>query len=102
MPKVQISEKFVQVAQCNGGKRKTDYFDTELPGFSLEVRNSGGKTYYQRYRDDHGRERQYKLGSAQVLTARQARKKARTIAAEAALGNDPQAVRQQLRATPRL
>lgn len=97
MPKVQISGNFVQFAQCSPGKRKTDYFDTKLPGFSLEVRDSGGKTYYQRYRDDHGRERQYKLGSAQILTARQARKKARTIAAEAALGSDPQAVRQKLR-----
>jgi integrase len=100
MPKVQITSTFVRGAGCNPSKRKTDFFDTDLPGFLLEVRQSGGKTFYQRYRDTHGRERQYKIGSAKLLTVRAARGKARAIAAQATLGNDPQAVRQELRAMP--
>ena len=42
----------------------------------LEVRCSGGKTYYQRYTDERGRERQYKIGPADVLSLDQARRKA--------------------------
>ena len=68
----------------------------------LEVRCSGGKTFYQRYRDSHGRERQFKIGSARAVTVRQARNKARSILAEAALGNDPQRKRELLRKIPTL
>jgi integrase len=80
--------------------RKIDFFDVQHPGFMLEVRRSGGMTFYQRYRDSRGRERQYKIGSAQALTISQARKKARSVLAEALLGNDPQKKRQELRAIP--
>lgn len=73
-----------------------------MPGFLLEVRLSGGKTYYQRYRDCHGRERQFKIGSAQMLTVAQARRKARMVLAEAALGGDPQKEREKLRSIPTL
>jgi integrase len=68
----------------------------------LEVRCSGGKTFYQRYRDQRGRERQFKIGSAKVLTAIQARRKARSLVAESILGGDPQGEREELRAIPTL
>ncbi|HVV62620.1 MAG TPA: tyrosine-type recombinase/integrase [Pseudolabrys sp.] len=71
-------------------------------GFLLEVRCSGGKTYYQRYTDDRGRERQYKIGPADVLSLDQARRKARQILAEALLGADPQKKRREARAVPQL
>jgi hypothetical protein len=35
-------------------KTKTDYFDTRLTGFFLEVRATGKATYYQRYQDQNG------------------------------------------------
>ena len=81
---------------------KIDYFDTTMRGFMLEVRASGGKTYYQRYTDERGRERQYKVGPANVLTLRQARRKAMQIKAQAILGNDPQKERQERRSIPTL
>ena len=68
----------------------------------LEVRSSGGKTYYQRYTDERGRERQFKVGPADVLTLRQARRKAQQIKAAAILGSNPQEERQQRRAIPTL
>lgn len=68
----------------------------------LEVRSSGGKTFYQRYRDVHGRERQYKIGSPAIVSLAQARKKARRISADALLGGDPQATREELRTIPTL
>ena len=39
---------------CSSEHKKINYFDATMRGFTLEVRASGGKTYYQRYTDDRG------------------------------------------------
>ena len=89
MPTVVLSASFVRRALCPDGRKEIDFFDATQRGFMLEVRCSGGKTYYQRYSDERRRERQYKLGPADVLTLDQARRKARQVVAEALLGPDP-------------
>ena len=90
MPMVRLSPVFVRNASCHADNKKIDYFDTTMRGFMLEVRASGGKTYYQRYTDERGRERQFKIGPADVLTLQQAKRKATQIKAQAILGGDPQ------------
>jgi integrase len=100
MPTVALSANFARQAVCAAGRKKTDFFDAAQRGFMLEVRCSGGKTYYQRYTDERGRERQYKIGPADVLGLEQARRKARQIVAEALLGADPQQKRREMRAVP--
>ena len=102
MPIVRLSPAFVRHAFCPSDQTKIDYFDAVMRGFMLEVRSSGGKTYYQRYTDERGRERQFKVGPADVLTLRQARRKAKQIKAAAILGSNPQEERQQRRAIPTL
>jgi integrase len=102
MPVVRLSPTFVRNVQCPPELRKIDYFDTMTRGFMLEARASGGKTYYQRYTDERGREHQFKIGPADVLTLRQARRKAQQIKAEAILGGDPQQTRQARRLIPTL
>ena len=102
MPKVVLTSSLVRCGVCPPGARRVDYFDTTFPGFFLEVRASGGKTFYQRYRDERGRERQFKIGSARVLTVSQARSKAKAVLARAILGNDPQQERKELRTIPTL
>src|ERR1019366_7412490 len=102
MPMVRFSPAFVRHATCPADLKKIDYFDFIMVGFMLEVRSSGGKTYYQRYTDERGRERQYKVGPADVLTLRQARRKAIQIKAQAILGNDSQKERQERRSIPTL
>ena len=102
MPRVHLSSTFVKSAHCPADKKKVDYFDLEQRGFMLEVRCSGGKTFYQRYTDLRGRERQFKIGPADVLGLSAARKKGRSISAQALVGSDPQARRNELRATPTL
>src|SRR5882757_3795461 len=97
MPTVALSAQFVRQAQCVSGRKKIDYFDASQRGLMLEVRCSGGKTFYQRYTDERGRERQYKIGPADVLSLSVARRKARTIAAEALVGSDPQDRRAEMR-----
>jgi integrase len=102
MPKTDLTPGFVAAASCPFGRSKVDFFDTSQRGFMLEVRPSGGKTFYQRYMDARGRERQFKIGPAEVITLAQARRRAREILAQAVLGADPQARRRELRATPTL
>lgn len=102
MPKLELTAPFVRQCACPDGARRIDFFDEVVPGFMLEVRRSGGKTFYQRYRDAGGRERQFKIGPASVLSVSQARRKARTILAEAILGADPQQQREELRGIPTL
>jgi Arm DNA-binding domain len=102
MPTIRLSPGFVRRVSCPSGLKKIDYFDTTTRGFMLEVRSSGGKTFYQRYTDERGRERQYKIGPADVLTLRQAKRKAKQIKAQAILGGDPQRERQERRSIPTL
>ena len=102
MPTMTLTAQFVREAACGAGRRKTDFFDFGQRGFLLEVRQSGGNTYYQRYTDERGRERQYKIGPADVLTLDQARRKAKQIVAEALLGADPQQKRREMRGIPLL
>jgi hypothetical protein len=102
MPKLRLTQPFVQQARCPAGTRKVDFFDTLISGFMLEVRSSGGKTFYVRYRDTRGREHQFKIGSAHVLSAIQARHKAKGILAQSLLGADPHTERRELRSIPTL
>jgi integrase len=102
LPRTKLTVPFIRKACCCAGLRKIDFFDTRQPGLMLEVRRSGGKTFYQRYRDRYGRERQFKIGPALVITISQARKKGRQILAEALLGDDPHELRRRHRAIPTL
>ena len=98
IPIVRFSPAFVRLASCPSEHKKIDYFDMVMRGFMLEVRVSGGKTYYQRYTDERGRERHFRIGPADVLTLRQARRKAVQINAQAILG--PQTDRKERRSIP--
>jgi integrase len=102
MTRAAITAKSVRDATCPREREKLDIFDTAQKGFLLEVRSSGRKTFYQRYVDARGRQRQFKIGAANVLSVEQARRKGRSVVAEALLGADPQGRRQELRATPTL
>jgi integrase len=100
MPLAVLSREFVKSLKCPPGRKKVDFFDLSQRGFMLEVRSSGGRTFYQRYTDERGRSRQYKIGSADVLTIEQARRKAKHVSAQALLGPDPQKRRKEIRTIP--
>jgi len=102
VPVVELTSAFVRHAFCPSGQRKVDYFDSKQRGFLIEIRCSGRKTYYQRYCDERGRERQFKIGRADVLTTEQARRAGRSVFARAVLGENPQLRRQELRSVPSL
>jgi hypothetical protein len=100
MPKTKLDAACAQLAECPAGKRKVDYWDTVTTGFVLEVRSTGGKTYYLRYFDGGGRQRQIKIGGHADVTFDQARKAARRLRSEVVLGGDPLAQKQGKRAVP--
>ena len=100
MPKVTLTTAFCASAQCEPGKRKTDYYDQAVTGFILEVRPNGGRTYHLRYQDDHGRQRQLKIGNYDAITFAQAKAKARKLRSEVELDGNPAEQKERKKAIP--
>jgi integrase len=100
MPVRKLESAFVQQATCPSGRKKVEYRDTTIIGFSLEVRASGGATYYLRYFTSDGRQRQFKIGGVKDVTFEQARKRAKELRAEAVLGGDPLAKKEERKTIP--
>ncbi len=98
MPIVRLDNTFISTSYCPPDKKKIDFYDEEMGKFLLEVRPSGGRTYYVKYQDETGRTRQRKIGSASIVTLTQARKEAKRLLAEIELGGNPQDERQAKRA----
>jgi integrase len=91
MPKMLLTQQFSDNPPVNRDKPKTDYFDTQIPGFLLEVRSTGKATYYQRYRDKYARMKQSRIGPADAISLEEARHKARQIRTATVMGFDPNA-----------
>ncbi|MGQ2922590.1 MAG: tyrosine-type recombinase/integrase [Hydrogenophaga sp.] len=102
MPKAQLSTQLVNSAVCPQGRSRIDIYDTAIPGFILEVRSSGGKTYHLRYRDQYGKQRQFKIGDAASISFTKARDMAQRIRSRVVGGDSPVDERRALRAVPTL
>ena len=100
MPKAHLTQAFVANAGCEVGKGKTDWWDKTVSGFVLECRRSGGKTYYLRYFDNTGRQRQFKIGRYDDLTFAAAKKRAQQLRSEVVMGGDPSAKKAEAKAIP--
>jgi integrase len=97
-----LDANVVKSAVCPTSKGRLDLYDTAISGFILEVRPSGNKTYYLRYRDPHGKQRQYKIGDAQSLNFEQAKQAAQTLRAKVVLGENPSVDKAELKKMPTL
>lgn len=102
MPHANLTAKFVSNAVCPPGKSKIEYVDKNLEGFFIEVLASGTKSYYQRYVDGHKRQRQIRIGRANIVSLEDARKRAIQIKADVSLGRDPKQSTNELKAIPTL
>ncbi|SFO81686.1 site-specific integrase [Qipengyuania nanhaisediminis] len=100
MPKRKLDAAFCLAAACPYGKNKETYWDTTTTGFVLEVRRSGGKTYYLRYIDGANRQKQLKIGRYEDITFAQAQKKAKRLRSEVVLNGDPAERKKQTKAIP--
>jgi integrase len=92
MPK--LTKRVVDKISANGPE--AFYWDDELPGFGLRVKPSGRRSYLVQYRAK-GRTRRFTLGPHGVLTAKQARERARKLLASVRDGGDPSAERKHAR-----
>jgi integrase len=99
MPKVKLDNSTALLAQCEWGKKKTDYYDEAVTGFVLECRSTGGKTYYLRY-DQGGRQKQHKIGRFEDVTFAAAKKAAQKLRSEVVMGGDPGARKAEAKAIP--
>lgn len=99
MPKLTLTHSSALLAQCETGKRKTDFYDDTVTGFVLECRSTGGKTYYLRY-DQAGRQKQHKIGRYDDVTFAAAKKAAQRLRSEVVMGGDPGARKAEAKAVP--
>jgi len=76
------------------------YFDTELKGFVLELRASGGATFYFRYRDAEGKVRLNRIGRATDTSLGEARVAAHNMKRLHNEGGDPKRESQRLLRVP--
>ena len=73
MPKLSISNEFIKKVKPPTTKAKEQYFDSELNGFMLEVKSTGSKTFYYRYRTD-GKQKMKRIGTTIELSLEDAKK----------------------------
>jgi integrase len=100
MPVVNLTLQVLKTLSCPAGGKKVDYFDSSCKGLLLEVRVSGGRTYYLRFTDERGRNRQLKLGDARDISLNQAKQLADKNRNQIAMGQDPAADKAVYRQVP--
>lgn len=101
MPIISLTQALIPTLQCPEGKSRIEYCDKELPGLLLEVRSSGASTFSLRYKTNL-QTKYIKLGTSELITLAEARKKAKALKAEIALGADPRGEAKARRAIPTL
>ena len=103
MPTQALTTEFVaslpKLAPASG---TVNYFDTEIKGFVLEHRASGGATFYFRYRDASAKVRLHRIGRSDDISVSDARAKAHQMRQMVNEGGDPQVERHRFRDVPTL
>lgn len=74
MPKLKLTQKSIQELPLPIDKAKVQYFDTEFKGFMIEIKNTGTKTYYYRYRANK-KQKMIKLGTSTETSFQEAKKR---------------------------
>ena len=100
MPIVNLDAAFCAAAQCKAGKKKTDYYDQKVTGLVLEVRSSGGRSFYLRYQDTHGRQKQYRIAGYGDASVDKIRKEAQRLRSQVVFGEDPAQAKADKKAIP--
>jgi integrase len=82
------------------GPKDAYLWDIAIKGFAVKITPRGTRTYLFEYKDRSRRTRRVTIGHHGVITADQAREKAKALAAEVELGGDPAADRTDHRVAP--
>lgn len=102
MPTIELSAAAVQAIRATPRTKKETFFDESVTGFIVEARPQGGATYSLRYKDEYGRQRQYKIANAADVTFAEAKKEALRIKGRVSVGKNPQEERKANRRIPTL
>ena len=100
MATIKLNQDAVMKSVCPEGKGKIEMSDSVCKGLFLEIRKSGGRTFYLRYTSRRGRQQQYRIGDATVISLAQARRHAHELKNRILLGEDPVESRKIDRQTP--
>ena len=98
--KIKFTKKAIADLTCTNQHGRQFVRDTDCRGLCVEVRSTGGKTYYLSYRDERGNQRTHKLANAADVTPQQARELCERTRTKIAMGTDVAVEREQLRAAP--
>jgi len=79
------------------GVKDKIFFDDDLPGFGLRIREGGKRTWIVQYRAG-AKQRRMTLGTMKTLDGGEARKRAKTALSKTHLGHDPQSEKAAARA----
>ncbi|MEL0156338.1 tyrosine-type recombinase/integrase [Sphingopyxis sp.] len=102
MTVAKLDQTTVLATHCPKGQRYVRLYDTHVTGFCCEILPSGNKTYALRYKNEYGRQKQYKIGNAADITCDKARKLAIKARARVVEGKDPAEERAVTRRIPTL
>lgn len=92
MPVLKLTATmFPQVLQCPAGKARIELVDADCSGLYIEVRATapGKGTFYYRYKNAAKKTCHKRIGTTNEISLAEARKQAKTLKAEIALGADP-------------
>ena len=74
MPKANLTAAFCLTAQCQPGRKRTDYYDIGTTGFVLACLISRTMTYEFRYTDQYGKLKQRRIAPYGDITFAEAQK----------------------------
>lgn len=103
MPSVSLTPEFITgLDKWVPASGAVSFFDSEVKGFLLELRASGGATFYFRYRNAQGKVCLERIGRLEEMTLAQARQQALRFREIVKQGGDPRLERPRLGPAPTL
>ena len=103
MPVLKLTPQFIASSlHCPPGKTRVEFCDSDVPGLYIAVRaaSPGEGVYYLRWKDANNKTCHTKLGRTIDIDLAEARKAAKQLRAEIALGANPQAEARAAKAVP--
>jgi integrase len=95
---MKLSATTVRTEKLPRGKPEAIFFDDDVPGFGLRIREGGSRSFVFQYKLG-SKQRRMALGTATALNFVETRKTAETLYARVKLGQDPAGDKAEARAT---
>jgi integrase len=94
---MKLSQATFKTPSLPSGVKDKIFFDDDLPGFGLRIREGGKRSWVVQFRVGR-KQRRMTLGTMKTLDGGEARKRARTAISKVHLGHDPQSEKMAARA----